>query len=259
MDLKPVTSNGNSAPRLQDLKIKIFADGADGAIREVGALPYIAGFTTNPTLMCKAGVKDYRSFADEMLKAVAGRPISFEVLSEEMDEIEGEAREIASWGENIYVKVPATNTRGESTRAVVRRLTRSGVKVNVTAMMTLARVEEMAEALAGGAPSFVSIFAGRIADSGRDPIPIMKEAKQLLLHRAPQAELLWASPREVLNLFQADEAGCDIITVTLDLLKKLTLVGKDLDDFALETVKMFYDDGKKAGLSLKQAPVAVTR
>jgi transaldolase len=237
-------------PSVEQLNIKIFADGADRAgMLEMYARPYIKGFTTNPTLMHKAGLTDYRAFARSILDAIADRPISFEVFSDDLDEMERQAREIATWGENVYVKVPITNTRREPTVELVRRLSNDGVKVNVTAMMTLDQVRAICAAVRDGAPSNVSVFAGRIADTGRDPVPLMAEAVSIL-RDAPRAELIWASPRELLNIFQADAIGCHIITVTNDILKKLELVGKELDEYSLDTVKMFFNDGKKAGFSL---------
>lgn len=232
------------------LKIRIFADGADlGGMLELYRRPYIQGFTTNPTLMRKAGVSDYEKFAREVLAAIPDRPISFEVFSDEFDEMRRQAEKIARWGANVYVKIPVTNTRRESSAALVRELARSGVKLNVTALLSLAQVREMGAALAGGPPACVSVFAGRVADTGVDPVPLMAQALEIL-KPAPNAELLWASPRELLNLFQADALGCPIITVTSDILKKLELVGKDLDDYSLETVRMFRDDAVKAGYKL---------
>lgn len=235
---------------LSELNVKIFADGADKAsMLELYRNPLIKGFTTNPTLMRKAGVTDYESFARDVLRTITDRPISFEVFSDEFDEMERQARRIALWGENVYVKVPITNTRGESSLELVRHLARSGVKVNVTALMTLDQVRAAREALAGGPPAFVSLFAGRVADTGRDPVPHMAAAVDALkMHR--NMELIWSSPREVLNILQADSIGCHIITVTGDLLKKLDLVGKDLAEFSLDTVKMFRDDALKAGFNL---------
>lgn len=233
-----------------DLRVKIFADGADRAgMLEMYAKPYIKGFTTNPTLMRKAGIADYRAFARDLLLAIPDRPISFEVFSDEFAEMERQAREIANWGEMVYVKIPVMNTRRESSAPLVRRLSHAGIKVNVTALLTLDQVREIIDCVAGGAPCCISVFAGRIADSGRDPIPVMASAVELL-RRAPKAELIWASPRELLNIFQADMIGCHIITVTNDVLKKLSLVGKDLTDYSWETVKMFYDDAQQAGYTL---------
>jgi transaldolase len=213
------------------------------------AKPYIKGFTTNPTLMHKAGLTDYRAFALDVLAVVPDRPISFEVFSDTFDEMERQAREIATWGENVYVKIPVSNTRREPAYDLVRRLAADGVKVNVTAIMTIEQVRNVVDAVKGGAPSCISVFAGRIADTGRDPVPIMAECVAIL-KAAPLAELIWASPRELLNILQADAIGCHIITVTNDILKKLTLIGKDLGDYSLDTVKMFYDDGRKAGFTL---------
>jgi transaldolase len=233
-----------------ELQVKIFADGADRAgMLEMYAKPFIKGFTTNPTLMRKAGIADYRAFAKDILAAIPDRPISFEVFSDEFAEMERQAMEIASWGSQVYVKVPVTNTRREPAYALVKRLSHAGVKVNVTALMTLAQVREVAASVAGGAPSCVSVFAGRIADTGFDPVPLMAAAVELL-RPVPTAELIWASPRELLNVFQADAVGCHIITVTNDILKKLSLVGKSLEDYSLDTVKMFFDDGRAAGYAL---------
>jgi transaldolase len=236
--------------RVEDLTVKIFADGAEKAgMLEMYAKPYIKGFTTNPTLMHKAGLTDYRAFAREILEAIPDRPISFEVFSDEFDEMERQAREIATWGDNVYVKVPVTNTRREPAYDLVRRLSNDGVKLNITAIMTIDQVRNVVDAVNEGAPSCVSVFAGRIADTGRDPVPIMTECVDIL-KAAPRAELIWASPRELLNIIQADSIGCHIITVTNDILKKLPLIGKDLGDYSLDTVKMFFDDGKKAGFTL---------
>jgi len=211
--------------------------------------PQIQGFTTNPTLLRKAGVSDYPAFALDILKAIPDRPISFEVFSDEFNEMETQARKISSWGENVYVKIPVTNTRRQSAVNLIRNLAKSGVKVNVTAMMTLDQVRDVSQALAGGPSANVSVFAGRVADTGREPVPLMAAAVELI-RPYPNIELIWASPRELLNIFQADEIGCHIITVTNDILKKLNLVGKDLHDYSLETVKMFRDDAVKAGFAL---------
>lgn len=235
--------------RIDQLSVKIFADGADLAgMLDMYRQPFIKGFTTNPTLMRKAGVGDYRAFAREVLRAIPDRPISFEVLSDEFDEMERQAREMASWGENVYVKIPVTNTRSEPSYDLVQRLSHSGVKVNVTALMSLDQVKQAAGAVACGEPACVSVFAGRVADTGRDPVPLMAAAVEAL-KVAPNAELIWASPRELLNVFHADTVGCHIITVTNDILKKLPLVGRDLEDFSLDTVKMFYEDATKAGFA----------
>jgi transaldolase len=240
---------------VKDLKTKIFADGAELAgMLALYRHPYIKGFTTNPTLMRKAGVSDYRHFARQVLDAIPDRPISFEVFSDEFPEMERQARDIATWGEHVYVKIPVTNTRREPAFDLIHRLAHAGVKVNVTAIMTPSQVRSVVKALKGGAPSNVSVFAGRIADTGTDPVPIMKEAVEIL-RAEPKAELIWASPRELLNLFQADAIGCHIVTVTHDILKKLPLVGKDLDDYSLDTVKMFYDDARAAGYSLEPAEI----
>jgi transaldolase len=236
--------------RLENLRVKVFADGADlEGMQAMARMPYIKGFTTNPTLMNKAGIKDYRAFARDVLAAIPDRPISFEVFSDEFAEMERQALEIASWGANVYVKIPITNTRASSSGPLVKRLTAAGVKVNVTALMTAEQVRDVCLCLTPGVPSCVSVFAGRIADTGRDPVPIMKESLGIL-KQAPGAELIWASPREFLNIFQADEIGCQIITVTNDLLKKAHLIGKDLDQFSLETVEMFHRDAVAAGFQL---------
>jgi transaldolase len=235
---------------LEQLKVKIFADGADReGMLELYCQPFIAGFTTNPTLMRKAGIADYRAFALDILKAIPDRPISFEVFTDEFEEMERQALEIASWSDQVYVKIPVSNTRGRASYELVHKLSHRGVKVNVTAMMLLEQVRQVGQAVKGGAPCCVSVFAGRIADTGRDPVPIMAEAVELL-KPCPNAELIWASPRELLNIFQADAIGCHIITVTHDVLKKLSLVGKDLAQYSLETVKMFYEDAKAAGFKL---------
>jgi transaldolase len=230
--------------------VKIFADGAN--LEGMLALyrdPRIAGFTTNPTLMRQVGVSDYRAFAHEVIAAIPDRSISFEVFSDELDEMERQAREIASWGEQVYVKIPVSNTRGESTGSLIKTLSRAGVKVNVTALMTLEQVRDVAGNLAGGAPSYISVFAGRVADTGRDPVLLMAACVEAL-RPYPECELIWASPRELLNVFQADAIGCHIITVTHDVLKKLSLVGKDLNAYSLETVKMFRSDAVAAGFTL---------
>ena len=236
--------------RLEDLKVKIFADGAEKAgMLEMYAKPYIKGFTTNPTLMHKAGLTDYRAFARDIVAAIPDRPISFEVFSDEFDEMERQAHEIATWGDNVYVKIPVTNTRREPAYDLVRLLANEGVKLNITAIMTIDQVRNVVDAVKDGAPSCVSVFAGRIADTGRDPVPLMTECVDIL-KAAPRSELIWASPRELLNIIQADAIGCHIITVTNDILKKLALIGKDLADYSLDTVTMFYDDGRKAGFTL---------
>ena len=232
---------------LSNLKVKLFADGADKAgMLALYRNRLIKGFTTNPTLMRKAGIDDYKAFAHEILAAIPDRPISLEVFSDEFDEMERQALEIASWGENVYVKIPITNTRGEFSGELVRRLSSLGVNVNVTALMTLDQVRDISYALADGPSAFVSIFAGRVADTGRDPVPLMAAAVELL-RPYPNIELIWASSRELFNVFQADAIGCHIITVTHSLLKKLPLVGKDLHEYSLETVRMFYRDAQQAG------------
>lgn len=236
--------------RLKALRVKLFADGCELAvIARLAADPMIRGFTTNPTLLRKAGVADYEDFAQAMLALVAPRPVSLEVLADVWDEMEDQARTLASWGDNVYVKIPVTNSHGEFAGPLIGRLTQAGVKVNVTAVFTQYQVEELLPFLAPETPCNVSIFAGRIADTGRDPVPLVAHCLELLRVR-PRAELIWASPRELLNIFQADAVGADIITVTTDLLGKLDLVGKDLSDFSLETVRMFVRDGALAGYSL---------
>ena len=235
---------------ISDLKVKIFADGANkDGILEMYKKPYIMGFTTNPTLMRKAGVSDYKTFAMDIVQAITDRPISFEVFSDDFGEMERQAHKIAGWGENVYVKIPVTNTRGESSVDLVRRLSTVGVKVNATAIMTIPQVRGMVNALRDGPAAYVSVFAGRIADTGRDPILVMAEAVEIC-SPYKNIELIWASPREVLNIFQADAIHCHIITATDDILKKLDLMGKDLDDFSLDTVKMFRNDAVSAGYSL---------
>lgn len=237
-------------PSVEELSIKIFADGADlKSMREAAGQPLIKGFTTNPTLMRQAGVSDYKNFALEVLSFIPDRPVSFEVFADDFPTMEGQAREIASWGGNVYVKVPVTNTKGEFAGPLINRLSAAGVKLNVTAVTTNAQVKKIAESLAEGVPAIVSVFAGRIADTGRDPVPLMHDAVALLQSR-PKAELLWASPRELLNIFQADAVGCHIITVTGDLIKKLALVGKDLDRYSLETVEMFRRDALSAAFTI---------
>jgi transaldolase len=237
----------------RDLSIKIFADGADrDSIAKLYANPLIKGFTTNPTLMRKAGVEDYETFAREVLEVVRDRPISFEVFSDDFSEMEEQALQISSWAANVYVKVPVTNTSGEPAAGVVRRLAEQGVKVNVTALTTPAQVHEVLQWVAGGPPCYISIFAGRIADSGCDPLPLMTESLEYA-GAHPNVELIWASPRELLNIVQADAIGCHIITVTHDLLEKIGSLGRDLDEFSLATVKMFYEDGQAAGYSLRTA------
>ena len=233
------------------LKTKIFADGADlASLHELVQHDWIAGFTTNPTLMRQAGVRNYEAFAREAIALVGGRPISFEVFSDDFAEMHQQALHMASWGENVNVKIPVTNTKGESSAPLLKALAAQGVKMNVTALMTLGQVKSSAAALAGAPASFVSVFAGRIADTGRNPLPVMKEAMKIL-RPYPHLQLIWASPRELLNLVQADATGCHIITVTENLLKRLPFLGKDLDEFSLDTVRMFYNDALSAGFQLE--------
>src|ERR1700674_473010 len=235
---------------IKQLKVKIFADGADkDGMLEMYGHPYIKGFTTNPTLMRKAGIADYEAFAKDILAIIPDRPISFEVFADDFSEMERQARRITMWGKHVSVKIPITNTKQESAIPLVRKLSQDGIALNVTAMFTLNQVRAVADAVRGGAPCYVSVFAGRIADTGTDPVPIMAKAVEMLLP-TPNTQLIWASPRELLNIFQADDMGCHVITVTNDILKKLSLVGKGLDAYSLETVKMFYEDGKAAGYKL---------
>jgi transaldolase len=232
------------------MNVKIFADGADlDGILALADDTRISGFTTNPTLMWKAGLTDYQAFAERLLERITKQPISFEVFADSPQEVLRQARLIASWGDNVYVKIPVTTTTGEATAPLVRELSESGVKVNVTAVFTTAQVELVTAAVKDGAQSYLSIFAGRIADAGIDPQPIMARAVDILVD-APRAELIWASPREILNVVQADQVGCHIITITHDLLAKLDLLGKDLDQFSLETVQMFRRDALAARFSL---------
>jgi transaldolase len=236
--------------RVDQLKVQIFADGADkAAMLEMYRNPIVKGFTTNPTLMRKAGISDYEAFAKDILAAIPDRSISFEVFADDFAEMERQARRIAPWGKNVSVKIPITNTKRESAIPLVRKLSQDGIPVNVTAIFTLKQVDDVVDAVRGGAPCFVSVFAGRIADTGIDPVPVMAEAVKKL-RAASNTQLIWASPRELLNVFQADEIGCQVITVTNDIIKKLSLVGKDMDAYSLETVKMFYEDGKAAGYKL---------
>ena len=236
--------------KVEDLKVQIFADGADKAgMLEMYAKPYIKGLTTNPTLMKKVGITDYRAFCKDILTSIKDKPLSFEVFSDDFAEMERQAMEIASWGSNVYVKIPVTNTKKETCYALVRKLTAQGVKVNVTAIMTLVQTRDVVAALNPNVPSYVSIFAGRIADTGRDPVPLMAAAVEML-KVAPAAELIWASPRELLNIFQADDIGCQVITVTNDILNKLSLVNYDLQEYSLDTVKMFYSDAVSANFKI---------
>ncbi len=236
--------------KIEDLKVKIFADGADkGGMIEMHAKPYIKGLTTNPTLMKKVGITDYRAFCKDILSHIKDKPLSFEVFSDDFAEMERQAMEIAGWGDNVYVKIPVTNTKKETCYPLVKKLGANQVKMNVTALMTLTQVRDVVAALNPVVPSYVSIFAGRVADTGRDPVPMMAAAVEML-KVAPAAELIWASPRELLNIFQANEIGCQVITVTNDILKKLSLVDYDLGEYSLETVKMFYNDAVAAGFKL---------
>ncbi|MDB6107878.1 MAG: transaldolase [Gammaproteobacteria bacterium] len=235
---------------LESLKIRIFADGADlASMLELYGRPYIKGLTTNPTLMRKAGVLSYRAFARDVLAAIRDKPVSFEVLADDFESMERQALEIAGWADNVYVKIPVTNTRRASSRALIKRLADRQVKLNVTAITTLEQIRDILPALNPATPSFVSVFAGRIADTGRDPLPVMAQAARMLSEN-PAAELMWASSRELLNIFQADSVGCAVITVTRDILDKLTLIGYDLAEYSLDTVKMFRDDAQGAGFSL---------
>lgn len=235
---------------LDQITTRIFADGADlEGILALAADRRISGFTTNPTLMRKVGLTDYERFARELLERVTRHPISFEVFADDVEGMRRQAHAIAAWGQNVYVKIPVTSTSGESMAPLVRELSEDGVKVNVTALFTTAQVELITDALADGTDSYISVFAGRIADAGVDPMPIMARSVEIMLD-APRSELIWASPREILNLLQADEVGCHIITITHDLLKKIDGLGKSLEQFSLETVQMFHDDAQAAGFTL---------
>ena len=236
--------------KIEDLKVQIFADGADkDGMLEMYTKPFVKGLTTNPTLMKKVGITDYRAFCKDILTHIKDKPLSFEVFSDDFSEMERQAMEIASWGENVYVKIPVTNTKKETCYALVKKLGEKKVKMNITALMTLEQVRDVVASLNPVIPSYVSVFAGRIADTGRDPVPLMAAAVEML-KVAPASELIWASPRELLNIFQADEIGCQVITVTNDILKKLSLVGYDLNEYSLDTVKMFYNDAVAAGFKL---------
>jgi transaldolase len=237
-------------PTVDQLKVKIFADGADKTgMLEMYKHPHVKGFTTNPSLMRKAGVTDYEAAAKDIVAAIPDRSISFEVFADDFSEMERQGRRITTWGKHVSVKIPITNTKQESAIPLVRKLSQDGIALNVTAIFTLDQVQAVVDAVKGGAPCFVSVFAGRIADTGIDPVPIMAESVKRL-RAAPNTELIWASPRELLNIFQADEIGCHVITVTNDIIKKLSLVGKDINEYSLETVKMFYDDGRAADYKL---------
>lgn len=235
----------------EDLSIKIFADGADiKDIQRLALNPLIKGFTTNPTLMRKANVTNYADFARKAIEVIGGRPISFEVFADDEAGMDRQARLIAGWGSNVYVKIPVTNTQGISMAPLVRRLADAGIQVNVTAILSATQIEDICDAVSADVPSYVSIFAGRIADTGRDPEPMVVRARELLAGK-PAAEIIWASPRELLNVFQAEQVGCHVITATSDILAKLALVGKDLDDYSLDTVKMFYSDAMNAGYNIE--------
>jgi len=235
---------------ISDLKVKIFADGADIiAMKEMAQKTFIKGLTTNPTLMRKSGVENYRRFAEEVLEQISDKPISFEVFSDDFSEMERQALEISSWGSNVNVKIPITNSKGQPTTELVKKLSDQGVALNVTAIMTPHQVEQVVKAVNADVAVFISVFAGRIADTGRDPVPLMQESISIMKIK-PKSELIWASPRELLNVFQADEIGCHVITATSDILKKLEIIGKDLNQYSLETVKMFRDDALESGYSI---------
>ena len=235
---------------LDRLTVKIFADGADKAgMLDMCARPYIKGLTTNPTLMRKAGIANYRAFAKDVLSQIDDKPVCFEVLADDFAEMERQALEMAGWADNVYVKIPVMNTKRETSRALVKSLADRQVKLNVTAIMTLAQLQEVITALNPDAASYLSVFAGRIADTGIDPLPLMQKAVEML-KAFSKAELVWASSREIFNIFQADSIGCQVITVTNDILNKLSLIGYDLTEYSLDTVKMFYDDARRAGFSL---------
>jgi transaldolase len=237
--------------KIETLKVKLFADGADKAsMLEMAKKPFIKGFTTNPTLMKKAGVTDYEAFAKEILAEIPDRPISLEVFADDFADMEKQAKKISGWAKNVYVKIPVMNTRRMPSWELARRLSQAGVKINVTALLTLSQVRRVAAQVAGGAPCQISVFAGRIADTGVDPVPLMAAAVKAL-KSAPNAELIWASPRELLNVFQAEAVGCHIITATYDILNKLSLVGKDLEEYSWETVRMFYNDARAAGFKME--------
>ncbi len=235
---------------VNELKVKIFSDGADLAtMLEMSRKSFIKGLTTNPTLMRKAGISDYKKFAKDVLKEIQDKPISFEVFSDDLEEMSRQAIEIASWGSNVNVKIPATNSKGVETTQVIKELSSRGVSLNITAILTTKQVENVVESLEIDSEAFISVFAGRIADTGRDPIPLMEEALQIMKSK-PKSQLIWASPRELLNVFQADAIGCHVITATSDILKKLDLIGKDLSQYSLETVRMFRDDAEASGYSI---------
>ena len=235
---------------VKNLKVKIFADGADlPTMREMSTKPFIQGLTTNPTLMRKAGISDYKKFALEVLAFIQNKPISFEVFSDDFNEMIRQAMEISSWGDNVNVKIPVTNSKGDSTTQVIKELSGRGISLNITAILTTKQVESVVEVLNENSKAFISVFAGRIADTGRDPIPFMEKALEIMKEK-PKSELIWASPRELLNVIQADSIGCHVITATSDILKKLEIIGKDLNQYSLETVKMFRDDALASGYSI---------
>lgn len=244
--------------KLEDLQIKIFADGADKmGMVELAKNPLIKGFTTNPTLMRKAGVSDYVAFAKEVLAEIKTKPVSFEVFSDDFPEMERQARVIASWAPNVYVKIPVMNTKGQSAAPLIKKLAADGIKLNVTAILTLEQVKEVMRVLSPKVPAIISVFAGRVADTGIDPIPLMMDSKAAIAEAATAGserwELLWASPRELFNIYQAEFAGADIITVAHDILKKAVNIGMDHHELSLQTVKMFYDDGQKVGYTLYES------
>ena len=236
--------------KIEDLKVKIFSDGADKKdMLEMNSKTFIKGLTTNPSLMKKAGIKDYEIFAKDILSTIKEKPISFEVFSDDFDDMEKQAMEIASWADNVYVKIPITNTKKESSKELIKRLAEKKVKLNITAIMTLDQVKTVLSVLENKVPSIISVFAGRIADTGRDPIPLMNDClKEMKINS--NSELLWASPRELLNIIQADQIGCHIITVTKDIIKKLQFTNYNLEDYSLDTVKMFYNDAVDAGFKI---------
>ena len=236
--------------KIEDLKVKIFSDGADKEdMLDMASKTFIRGLTTNPSLMKKAGIKDYEAFAKDILSTIKEKPISFEVFSDDFDEMEKQAMKITSWADNVYVKIPVTNTKKESSKELIKRLVEKKVKLNITAIMTLDQVKTVLSVLDNKVPSIISVFAGRIADTGKDPVPLMKECLTEMKIN-PKSELLWASPRELLNIIQADQIGCHIITVTKDIIKKLKLANYDLEDYSLDTVKMFYKDAVDAGFKI---------
>ena len=236
--------------KIEDLKVKIFSDGADKKdMLEMNSKTFIKGLTTNPTLMKKASIKDYETFAKDILSTIKKKPISFEVFSDDFDDMERQAMKMTSWADNVYVKIPITNTKKESSKELIKRLAEKKVKLNITAIMTLDQVKTVVAVLNDNVPSIVSVFAGRIADTGEDPVPLMKEClKEIKIN--PKSELLWASPRELLNIIQADQIGCHIITVTKDIIKKLQFINYDLEEYSLDTVKMFYNDAVDAGFKI---------